>query len=225
MQPWKLCVGHFAGTKRAEMERHEGGCTVSSLAIVVGWILWGIPCIALLSVAHVSWGFGHPESEGTKQVVCWPDSGSCGQHIYSERFLASLWIMTFHIRHEHTHTLTYTYAYIPGLAASASCRGASSAILTVFFIASLSLLFLGLIGISIVQSPLWPGISQVFSACDCSFHPEWLFSPCLIRDACGEYTYFRCWSCLSPVFGIRGCSASAPIHLLMFSAHLLFLTN
>lgn len=208
------------------MERHEGGCTVSSLAILLGWFLSGIPCVSLLSVAHVSWGFGHPESEGIKGGVCWPDSGSCGQHICSERFPASLWTMTFHIRHEHTHTITYTCTYIPGLAASAPGRGALTVLPSslAFFIASLSLLP-GLLGISIVQSPLWPGISQVFSAFDCSFHPEWLFSPCLIRDACGEYTYFRCWSCLSPVFGIRGCSASAPIHLLAVSAHLLFLTN
>lgn len=113
-----------------------------------------------------------------------------------------------------THILTLTHVYMyPRLGFLGSLQRDISLSLPSslkFFIASSSLHFSGLFGTSIMQFHLWPWISQFFSALafDCSFYPMWLLSLFLIRDPCGESTYFRCWSHLSPDFGIRNTNPS-----------------
>ena len=98
-----------------------------------------------------------------------------------------------------------------------------------FFMLSSSLLFPGLLGVSTSLLHLWPWIWLLFVS---SLTLLWLLPlprvaavPLHHQRSLWESTCSRCWSHLSPNFGIRGCSSSAPIHLLVVSAHLLFLAN
>lgn len=114
-------------------------------------------------------------------------------------------------------THTHTNIRILGLISLVPCEGTftvfaiSTGFLHCFPEPCLSLAYLLQSFICDLEFHRW---SLLRAYCDCSFHPVWLLFHFIIRDPHGESTCFRCSSHLSPDFGIRGCSPSAPIHLL-----------
>ena len=213
----------------------------SSLTVVLGWLLsWTFP-----GAPYSAWSTGtrHPESEKTKVRSLLGRLGNCCQHICSEKSPEHVQSMAFHTMLEHTHTHTHTlslslshtlthihiYNKIGYLGPSWRRLSLCLPSWLDFFMLSSSLLFPGLLGVSTTLLHLWPWICLLFVS---ALTLLWLLllprvAAVLLHHqrSLWESTCSRCWSHLSPNFGIRGCFSSAPIHLLVVSAHLLFLAN
>ena len=149
--------------------------------------------------------------------------------------------MAFHSMLEHIHTHTHTHSLSLSLTHihiynKIGYHGPLWRRLSLclpswlhFFMLSLHHFFLLLRGVSTTLLHLWPWICLLLIS---ALILLWLLllprvAAVLLHHqrSLWESTCSRCWSHLSPNFGIRGCSSSAPIHLLVVSAHLLFLTN
>ena len=210
----------------------------SSLTMVLGWLLsWTFP-----GAPYSAWSTGtrHPESEKTK--VYWADLGTVANISVQRNPLntCSRWLFTLCLNtHTHTHThslslshtLTHIHIYnkIGYLGPLWRRLSLCLPLWLDFFMLSSSLLFPGLLGVSTTLLHLWPWICLLFVS---ALTLLWLLLlprvaavPLHHQRSLWESTCSRCWSHLSPNFGIRGCFSSAPIHLLVVSAHLLFLAN